>query len=508
MFVSLHGVELAGIRKRFGGVTALNGVSLKIEPGEVHGLLGENGAGKSTLIRVLTGAIKPDEGEIRIDGVVQSFAHPRDAQAVGIAAVYQEPMIYPHLSVLENIFAGNEITSRFGTVRREEMENTIRPLFERLELDPSLIKRKMGELSLGYQQLVLIAKALTQNARVIIFDEPTSILSQTETDRLLKLIDRLRADGHAIVYITHRLDEIGRICDRVTVLTDGKVTGGAKANEIDEAKLLELMAGKSSRGYGEPRDDRQNPGPEPAAFTIRGLSRKGVYQNIDWTIHAGLVTGVYGLVGSGRSEVALAAFGALPPDKGTIMLEGKAISPKSPHEAIELGIGYLPEDRKLQGIFSTKSIESNLTVSALQCFTKALARLHLSGLYEEAMRLIKLYRIKTHNESIAIGTLSGGNQQKALFARWAGQSLKVLILDEPTRGIDISTKEEIHNFIRELAANGLPVVVISSDLPEILSVSDRVIVMQQGHVVAELSGEDMQAEIILSAAVGASARAA
>lgn len=509
MAVSSHGVELAGIRKRFGGVTALDGVSLNVAPGEVHGLLGENGAGKSTLIRVLTGAIQPDEGEIRIDGIARRFAHPRDAQAAGIAAVYQEPMIYPYLSVLENIFAGNEIASRFGTVRREAMATAIRPLFERLELDPALIRRNMGELSLGYQQLVLIAKALMQDARVIIFDEPTSILSQTETERLLKLINRLRADGRGIIYITHRLDEIGRICDRVTVLTDGKVTGGAEAAEMDETKLLELMAGKSSRGYGQPRDDRKAPGNDAPAFTIRGLSRQGLYQNINWTIHAGLVTGIYGLVGSGRSEVALAAFGALPPDAGTITLAGQVIRPKSPYEAIAMGIGYLPEDRKLQGIFATKSIESNLTVSSLRHFTKAFACLNFAGLYEEAMRLIKLYRIKTYNEAIAIGTLSGGNQQKALFARWAGQTLRVLILDEPTRGIDVGTKEEIHDFIRELAANGLPVVVISSDLPEILSVSDRVIVMQQGHVVAEMAGDDMQAEIILAAAVGAaSTRAA
>ena len=501
-------VELVGIVKHFGGILALDGVDLAIAPGQIHALLGENGAGKSTLIRVLTGAIIPDEGEIRVDGQARRFAHPADARAAGVAAVYQEPMIYPHLSVLENIFAGNEIATRGGLIRKAAMAALVRPWFDRLELSPGLLDANMGSLSLGYQQLVLIAKALTQEARVIIFDEPTSILSQSETDRLFAIIGRLRDDGRAIVYITHRLGEVGRIADRVTVLTDGRVSGAGSADELDEARLLALMAGKASRDYGKPRADRKQASDAPPAFEIKGLCLGEVYRDVHWSVPGGRVTGVYGLVGSGRSEVALAAFGALKPDRGEVRLGGTRVAPRDPAEAIARGIGYLPEDRKLQGIFATKPLEANLTASKLNRFVLPLSRLDFAGLRGEASRLIANYRIKAPNQRVPIGTLSGGNQQKALFARWAGQSLKVLILDEPTRGIDIGTKAEIHDFIRDLAAGGLPVVVISSDLPEVLAVSDRVIVMRGGRVVLVAEGAAMQVETILAAAVGTRARAA
>lgn len=498
-------VELAGIVKRFGGVTALGGVDLAIEPGETHALLGENGAGKSTLIRVLTGALVPDEGRITIDGAEQHFARPEHAGAAGIAAVYQEPMIYPHLSVRENIFTGQEITRRFGRLDKRAMVEAVRPWLARLDLAADLLDRRMGRLSLGFQQLILIAKALMQDARVIIFDEPTSILSQAETDRLFAIIERLRGDGRSIVYITHRLDEIRRIADQVTVLTDGRVSGSARTAELDEAKLIALMAGKASRDYGRPLRDRAAPAAGAPAFEVKGLTRAGLYRDVDWNIPAGRVTGIYGLVGSGRSEIALAAFGALAPEAGEMRLNGARIAPRDPAEAIRLGIGYLPEDRKLQGIFSTKPIEANLTAGTLGHFARGAGRLDFAGLRAEAGRLIARYRIKTRDETVPISALSGGNQQKALFARWAGQSLKLLILDEPTRGIDIGTKAEIHDFIRELAGGGLPVVVISSDLPEVLAVSDRVIVMRRGKVVAVAEGEAMNAEAILAAAVSAEA---
>jgi ribose transport system ATP-binding protein len=501
-------VALTGIVKRFGGVVALNGVDLTIAPGETHALLGENGAGKSTLIRVLTGAIVPDEGRITVGGTDHCFTHPAQATAVGIAAVYQEPMIYPHLSVLENIFAGAEITGRFGIVRRKAMAAMVLPLLAQLDLPASLLARSMGSLSLGFQQMVLITKALMLNAQVIIFDEPTSILSQAETDRLFVIIERLRRDGRAIVYITHRLDEIRRIASRVTVLTDGRVSGTAATIDLDEPKLLALMAGKASRDYGKPLRDRAPPAPGVPTLRIAGLSRAGAYQNVDWQAPAGQVTGVYGLVGSGRSEVALAVFGALKPDRGTIELAGKRIAPRDPAAAVMLGIGYLPEDRKLQGIFASKPLEANLTAGTIGQFQGRGGWLDFTGLRGEAARLIGRYRIKARDETIGIGTLSGGNQQKALFARWAGQRLKLLILDEPTRGIDIGTKAEIHDFIRDLAASGLAVVVISSDLPEVLAVSDRIIVMRRGGVVGVAEGEAMNAEAILASAVGAHAVAA
>ncbi|HET9147434.1 MAG TPA: sugar ABC transporter ATP-binding protein [Acetobacteraceae bacterium] len=494
-------VELSGIAKNFGGVHALKGVDLSLDLGRTHALLGENGAGKSTLIRILTGAITPDSGSITIGGVQHRFRHPEDAQEAGIAAVYQEPAIYPHLSVLENIFAGREITTRFGLIRKEAMAASVRPWLDRLELSPDLLEKRMSQLSLGYQQLILIAKALTQEARILIFDEPTSILSASETDRLFAIINRLRADGRGIVYITHRLDEIPRIADQVTVLTDGRVTGSAPMGDLDEASLLALMAGRSSRDYAEPLRHRERAA-GPPVLEVEGLGRAGYYQGVNWSMPRGIVTGVYGLVGSGRSEVALAVFGAMPAHSGTIRLEGETIAPRSPAEAIRLGIGYLPEDRKLQGIFAAKPLEANLTVNALRSFGRWFG-LDFGGLHAEARRLMQHYAIKARNPATAIGTLSGGNQQKALFARWAGRELRVLILDEPTRGIDIGTKAEIHHFIRDLAAQGMAVVVISSDLPEILAVSDRVIVMRGGGVVAEASGDAMNAEAILAAAIGA-----
>lgn len=501
-------VELAGIVKTFGGVQALKGVDLSVELGRTHALLGENGAGKSTLIRILTGAHRPDAGEIRIDGAPRVLRRPQDAQALGIAAVYQEPMVYPHLTVLENVFAGREICTGFGVVRRAAMMEKVAPWLDRLELPKELLDRPMSALSLGWQQLVMIAQALVQNARVIIFDEPTSILSQAETDRLFGIIARLRADGRGIVYITHRLDEVPRIADRVTVLTDGRVTGSYPIDEVSPERLLSLMAGRAVRTL-EP----QRPAPValpsgPPVLEVRGLTREGLFRDVSWSIPAGIVTGIYGLVGSGRSEVALAAFGFLRGASGVVLLNGEKIAPRDPAEAIRLGIGYLPEDRKLQGVFGPKSLESNLTANALERFTRTLGRLDFSDLFAEARRIMTGYNIKSRDAATAIATLSGGNQQKGLFARWAGRALKVLILDEPTRGIDVRTKEEIHRFIRDLAAQGVAVVVISSDLPEVLAVSDRVIVMRQGRVVGEWSGAAMTAEAILGAAIGAATEAA
>ncbi len=512
-------VELAGIVKNFGGVRALKGVDLAVELGRTHALLGENGAGKSTLIRILTGAHRPDAGDIRIDGTPRTFRRPQDAQALGIAAVYQEPMVYPHLSVLENIFAGREITNSFGIVQHAAMRRKVAPWLDRLNMQAALLERPMSSLTLGWQQLVMIAQALVQNARVIIFDEPTSILSQAETDRLFAIIGRLRADGRGVVYITHRLDEVPRIADRVTVLTDGRVSGSYPIGEASHERLLSLMAGRAgqepvSDTHGLPRPHRAPvaSGAKPAfsrpVLEVRRLTLEGQFRDVSWSIPAGCVTGIYGLVGSGRSEVALSVFGFLRGARGMMLLEGKPIAPRDPAEAIRLGIGYLPEDRKLQGIFATKPLESNLTANALDRFTRPLGRLDFSALAVAARQAMAAYNIKARGEASPIAALSGGNQQKGLFARWAGRALKVLILDEPTRGIDVQTKDEIHRFVRGLAVQGLAVVVISSDLPEVLAVSDRVIVMRQGRVAGEWSAEAMTAEAILGAAIGARSEAA
>jgi ribose transport system ATP-binding protein len=498
-------VELAGISKSFGGVRALRNVDVRLHAGRTHVLLGENGAGKSTLIRVLTGAVTPDAGEIRIDGTAETLLDPVHARALGIRAVYQEPMIFPHLTVLENIFTGSEITGPGGRLQRRVMLERALPQLAELDLPPALLDREMGTLGLGTQQLVLIAQALVAEARVIIFDEPTSILSRSETDRLFAVIDRLRAGNRAIVYITHRLEEVPRIGDEVTVLTDGAVTGRFEAGTFAEERLLELMAGKSVREFRAEVGAHAAPPlpPGPPTLEIANLSHPTYFRNVSWQIPSGSVTGIYGLVGAGRSEVALCAFGLLRFSAGEVRLNGRAINPRDPAEAIGLGIGYLPEDRKLQGIFAPRALENNLTSNVLNRFTGLLGRLNFAGLHDESRSVIQRYAIKSRSPATAIGTLSGGNQQKGLFSRWASPPFKALILDEPTRGIDVRTKAEIHGFIRELAANGAAVAVISSDLAEIMAVSDRVIVMRGGSVVDRAEGERMRPERILAAAIGA-----
>jgi len=503
--------ELKNIVKSFGGVRALKGVDLQIESGRTHVLLGENGAGKSTLIKILTGALTPDDGEILIDGEACALRNPEHAQAMGIAAVYQEPLIYPHLSVLENIFMGREIAGPLGYVRRDAMRAAVRPVLTELELPETLLSRPMSSLSLGYQQLVLIAKALVQNARLIIFDEPTSILSRAESQRLFSIIGRLRDGGRAIVYITHRLEEVPQIGDRVTVLTDGQVTGAYGAGEFSETTLLELMAGKKSREIEkeiEAHRDIAADAVEHPVLAVENLSHESYFDDVTWRLPGGIITGIYGLVGSGRSEVALSVFGFLKPSGGRILLDGRPVAPTDPAEAIALGIGYLPEDRKLQGIFATKPLESNLTSNRLGGFARALGLLDFKSLFDDARRVMARYNIKAQSTRTMISTLSGGNQQKGLFARWAGKPFKVLILDEPTRGIDVRTKDEIHDFIRDLAAQGVAVVVISSDLKEVLSVSDRIIVMREGRVVDEVAGDGMTPERVLGSALGAGKAAA
>ncbi|MBM9400698.1 sugar ABC transporter ATP-binding protein [Gluconacetobacter azotocaptans] len=503
----MNRLELRGIVKSFGGVRALKGVDAVIAAGRTLVLLGENGAGKSTLIKTLTGAVRPDEGEILIDGTPVVLRDPMHARALGITAVYQEPMIFPHLSVLENIFAGCEITDRFGRVQTEAMLRAVRPWLSSLDLAESLLHRPMSDLGLGHQQLVLIAQALVQDARVIVFDEPTAILSRAETDRLVGIIHRLRDDGRAIVYITHRLEEVPRLGDHVTVLTDGRVTGDYAASEVTEDLLLRLMMGK--RHDAGPEREAIRPSAAagassaPPVLSIRGLSHSRHFHDVDWDASGGRITGIYGLVGAGRSEVAMTVFGALRAASGRILLDGREIMPRSPAEAMALGIGYLPEDRKKQGIFAPMGLESNLTCTGLSRLSHGGWLLNFPAMLTETQAIMRRFAIKADTPGTAIGTLSGGNQQKGLFARWAGQTLRVLILDEPTRGIDLATKAEIHGFIRQLAQAGTAIVVITSDLAELMAVSQDVIVMRQGRVVDRFRGTAVTAERVLASAIGA-----
>ncbi|KEZ78702.1 sugar ABC transporter ATP-binding protein [Salinisphaera hydrothermalis] len=499
--------ELRGVGKRFGGVRALDNIDIRFESGRVHALLGENGAGKSTLIKILTGAIMPTTGEIRVDEATVVIDTPRRAQELGIAAVYQEPTVYPHMTVLENLFMGQELRGTAGMLDKRAMIAAATPLLERLRLEPSILARRMSSLSIGYQQLVLITQALLRDTRLLIFDEPTSILSREETARLFQIIGELREAGTAIVYITHRMEEIHQIADEVTVLTNGQRRGTYPIDEISTEQMLSLMTG----GHGSARD-RDIPPAEagterPPMLEVEHLTVDGYCEDISWQLPAGCVTGLYGLVGSGRSETALAIYGHTQPSAGTIKLDGETIRPRHPAQAIQLGLGYLPEDRQFQGVFLDKSLEQNLTSNALPGFSKAFDLLDLAGMRRFTTDLMKRYNIKAPDADTPIGALSGGNQQKGLFSRWANLPLKALILDEPTRGIDIGAKEEIHRFVRHLADRGMAVGVISSDLDEVLAVSDRIIVMREGHIADTFEHGPFSAETVLAAAIGSSSSA-
>ncbi|WP_423822095.1 sugar ABC transporter ATP-binding protein [Salinisphaera sp. SPP-AMP-43] len=494
--------ELVGVGKRFGGVRALENIDIRFESGRVHALLGENGAGKSTLIKILTGAITPTTGEIRVDDQTVTIDTPKRAQDLGIAAVYQEPTVYPHMTVLENLFMGQELKGSAGMLDKRAMRRAATPLLERLRLEPSILSRRMSSLSIGYQQLVLITQALLRETRLLIFDEPTSILSREETARLFQIIGELREAGTAIVYITHRMEEIHQIADEVTVLTNGERRGTYAIDEISTDQMLSLMTGGSSAGHARASSEPSDAGPRPPMLEVEGLSVDGHCHAIDWQIPAGCITGLYGLVGSGRSEAALALYGHRRPSAGTVRLDGETIDPNHPADAIALGLGYLPEDRQFQGVFLDKSLEQNLTSNALPGFSKTLDLLDLAGMRRFTTDLMSHYNIKAPNAETAIGALSGGNQQKGLFSRWANLPLKALILDEPTRGIDIGAKEEIHRFIRHLADRGMAVAVISSDLDEVLAVADRIIVMREGRVAETFEQAPFSAETVLAAAIG------
>jgi ribose transport system ATP-binding protein len=485
-------IELRHIYKAFGGTQALYDVSFDIRAGEVHALVGENGAGKSTLIKIIMGVLQPDAGEIYVDGRLTTISDPQRARHLGFAAVYQEPLIYPYLTVLENMFVANPILTKTGNIDVRAMREKARPIFEQLGIPENLMEMPAGQLRLGDQQLILIATALLHNTRLLIFDEPTSILSATETEKLFGIIRLLRESNRGVAYISHRLEEITEIADRVTVLTDGKVAGHFEsASNVDLPTLFQLVAGVGIREFQtvSPSEFRRGFSQEDVLLEVQNLDNPPYYFDVSWQLHRGEVVGFYGQVGSGRSEMALGIFGSMRPRKGRILLEGKEVKIDTPKHAISLGIGYLPEDRKTQGIFSFQSIRENVVSVVLPRLTWLASHVLKGKTVEVAEQFKNSLRIKLASINDQILSLSGGGQQKVMLARWLAERLKVLILDEPTRGIDVGTKREFHRFIRETANKGLGVVVISSDLPEVLAVADTIYVMRQGRVVAKFHND-------------------
>jgi ABC-type sugar transport system ATPase subunit len=491
-------LEAVGISKRFPGVHALDDVSLDVLPGEVHAFVGENGAGKSTLMKILAGAQGPDSGEIRIDGEAVTIEDPRVAQKLGISIIYQELSLVDALSVGENVFLGDLPTRPGGDWRVDwpAVWERSAGILERvgLRIRPQTLVRN---LSVAQRQMVEIARALARNVRVLILDEPTSSLSERETEKLFEIIAGLRERGVGIVYISHRLGEVFRIAQRVTVLRDGKVVGTLPVGEASEELLVRMMVGRDlDHLFTQARLTDA-----PVRLEVRGLSRRGVLHDVDLTVRGGEIVGLAGLMGAGRTELARCVFGADRIDQGEIRLDGKTVKVRTPGDAVDLGIALVPEDRKLQALILGMSVRENMSLPLLDKLGSAFVpprgrERALVGEYITSMR------IRTPHMEQRVAALSGGNQQKVVIARWLATNPKVLILDEPTRGIDVGAKAEVHALIARMAEAGVAILMISSELPEILGMSHRVLVMREGRIVAEFARAEATEEGIMAAATG------
>jgi ribose transport system ATP-binding protein len=491
------------ITKRFSGVTALDKVCLEFEAGKVTAVIGENGAGKSTLMKILSGVYPDYEGQIRFNGQPVRFSSVRDAQDCGITIIHQELNLIPYLSITENIFLGREITTRWGTLDKKAMRHTCQQLLDKLKLslDPD---RLIADLKVGQQQVVEIAKALLVDSKVIIMDEPTSAISESEVAVLFGIIDDLRSENKAIVYISHKLDELFTIADRFVVLRDGKSIESGDMQSMDHDTLIRKMVGRDITSIRRQRNGRgYNPllSVENLCLTHPVRLQENQLKNISLTVGQGEIVGIFGLMGAGRTELLETLFGLHPKrTNGTIRLNGEAVYCKAPIDAIRAGMALVPEDRKKDGLVLGLDVQTNISLSTLDTIEQAglLNRKKESTL---AKKYITELRIKTPSEKQAAKNLSGGNQQKIVLSKWLATHPKLLMLDEPTRGIDVNAKNEIYKLILQLADEGMGIIVVSSELPEILAISDRVLVMSEGTITAEMSAEDAAEDSILKAAI-------
>lgn len=491
-------LKVESISKSFGGVKALQNVSFQLKKGEILSVVGENGAGKSTLMKVIAGAHKNDTGELYMDGEKITLDSPLDAVKKGISIVYQEPNIFADMSVLENIFMGNENVNASGTIQWTKMYDEAGEALSLVGLDKSILHLTMSELSIGNQQLVLIARGIYKKCKVLILDEPTSILSHGESEKLFQIIDDLKKKGVSIMYISHRIPEILRISDDIIILRDGCLTGSLSPAEANEENIITAMSGRKinmnvyqKRTIDESRE----------ILKVEGLNYKKVYKDISFSIKPGQIMGMYGLVGSGRSEIARAIFGETNAQSGKITFEGEDITKININQAIAKKIFYVPEDRGVQGLFGIHSIKDNMSVSFLDSLSSKLGFILKKEERNVVKENIEKYSIKTPSQDISVDSLSGGGQQKVLFCRWLLQKPKVIILDEPTRGIDVMTKSEIHKYIMELAGEGVAVLVISSDLPEVMELSDHILTLHKGKITASFTREEATEEKILKYAL-------
>ena len=490
-------LEVRDIEKSFPGVRALSGVSFDVRAGEVHALMGENGAGKSTLIKIMSGVVQPDKGAILVGGVETKLAGPDDARRAGVATIYQELLLFPELTVAENIFLGHAPKGRFGSIDLSAMRERARALLASLEIDDLDADEMVGRLSVGNRQRVEILRALSHDARVLIMDEPTAALTEADVRRLFDIMRRLRARGVGIVYISHRMDEIFEISDRVTVLRDGAYIGTLTTRDANSGELVEMMVGRRIEALF-PKIEAPLGDP---VLEARDLVAKPLTRGVSLTVRSGEIVGLAGLVGSGRSELAQTLFGITPAESGEIKLAGKAVTIRSPAEARTLGVAYVPEDRGTQGLVRPMSVKHNFSLAAL-------SRLTWFGFIDRAAELklaersVKQFDVKTSSLDEAAGRLSGGNQQKIVLGKWLANKPRLLILDEPTRGIDVGAKAEIHRLMGELAREGVAILMISSELPEVLGMSDRVLVMREGRINAEFARAEATSSAVGAAMMG------
>lgn len=493
-------LELRDITKTFPGVKALDGVSLALYPGQVTALIGENGAGKSTLVKTLTGIYQPDGGAIHVAGQPVTFATAQDAAASGITAIHQETVLFDELSVAENIFIGHAPRDRFGLIDWTTMRARAAEILHRIdaELDPDTPLRNLGIAS---KHLVAIARALSVDARVVVMDEPTAALSHKEIEELYELVDRLKVEGRAILFISHKFEEIFRIADRYTVFRDGTHVGAGLMADVSESDLVRMMVGRDVNQIFPERV--KNPGDE--VLKVVGYSHPTEFEDINFTLRRGEILGFYGLVGAGRSEVMQALFGITKPSKGVTKIDGQIRVIRSPADAVDAGIVYVPEDRGKQGAVIGLPIFQNVTLPSLSQTSRS-GFLRLSEEFALVREYTERLDLRAASLDQDVCNLSGGNQQKVVIAKWLATKPRVIILDEPTKGIDIGSKAAVHAFMSELAAEGLSVIMVSSEIPEVLGMSDRVIVMREGLIAAELEGDTLTPETLVRHAAGIGAQ--
>jgi len=488
-------LETRGIAKHYDATKALDDISLPLYPGDVHALLGENGAGKSTLIKIITGVVQPDQGEILLAGQHVALRSAAEAQRAGIAAIYQEPLLFPDLTVAENIFISHQ--GRGAVVGWAQMYREAEVILSKLGVAIDVRSPARG-LTLAAQQSVEIAKAISLNVRVLIMDEPTASLSAHEVAQLFKLVRGLRDQGVSILFVSHRIEEVFEIADKVTVFRDGRLISTRPTIETSPRRSIADMVGREM-GLLKPR---QASAQSELLLSVRGLSREGVFKDVSFDLHRGEVLGFGGLIGAGRTDVGLALFGIEPATAGSITLNGEEISVRSPREGMDLGIAYVSEDRRQLGLSLPMSIAANITLPVLHRYLDRFGLIRRDQERATAEVFRKRLSIRTSSVDLAVAKLSGGNQQKVMLSKWLNTKPSVLILDEPTRGIDVGAKAEVHAIIAELAAEGIGIILISSDLPEVLAMSDRVLVMREGRAVAIFERKDISQEAVMTAAMG------